>query len=320
METDSFPYPRFLLGIPSSLLSTAEVEVTAADAGAEAGVAEAAAGAAEAEGGDDDDEEEAGNGKKCCSPEWWVYTLRGPTKPEGGEEPEEDGDDDEDSEDSDAPPPPSVSSERIALARKGDRAALEDQPACLKELVEEFCDYFSADEGVRDAAFARLLARADATTTRTPMEQLMKGPYDADVDNTFVMCVDSALLVEHKEKNLEGLMGVKTDLKIARTMTNVFFMCNWCLYYFALPFRWIEAWLDTKHKGEESPFEFDSLSASDKVAFLVNLPFKWIFFLTIPQCDNPRFTNWCVSLSSLSLSGSVLLHSSSRCSLTHSPS
>jgi hypothetical protein len=95
---------------------------------------------------------------------------------------------------------------------------------------------------------------------------------------------------------------------------------TWLSFYAFLPLRWIEFWLDIKHKGQESPWEFESLSVSDKVEFLVNLPFKWIFFLTIPNCDNPRFENWymlsffmCVVWMGLLCSGMVYLGSMIGC-------
>ena len=272
---------------------TSEAEAEASSAPAE--------GDAEAEGSEEEEETSPEQTAKCCSVPWWVHCMRGPQPKSRGSDGEEDGEEEEDgdSEDSDAPPPPSVSDERLALARTGDLAAIASPPA-LAALAKEFCDYYSETEGTRLTAFARHKESQEGTTTRGFLEQLTFGPFDAKSDKAFVACVDAALLVENKEKTLDGPFGVVTELKIARALGTAMFGFQWLFFFFALPFRWAEAWLDAKHKGEESAWEFEDLSVADKIAFLINLPFKWIFFLTIPNCGNPRFENWCVIVSSSS--------------------
>ena len=270
--------------------------VVEAEAEAEATPAPAE-GDAEAEGSDEeaDAEEEASSEQtaKCCSVPWWVHCMRGPQPKSRGSDAadEDDGGDDDDSEDSDAPPPPSVSDERLALARTGDEAAIASPPA-LAALAKEFCDYYSENAGTQLTAFARLKDAQEGTTKRGFVEQLTHGPFDSNNDKAFIACVDAALLVECEEKTLDGPFGVTAELKFARVLSTALSGFQWLFFFFALPFRWAEAWLDAKHKGEESAWEFEELSVADKIAFLVNLPFKWIFFITIPNCGNPRFENW----------------------------
>ena len=201
-------------------------------------------------------------------------------------EDEQQGDDDDG-----APKSALVTDERLALARTGDLSAVAE-PTVLAALAKEFCDYYAEDKQTQTAAIKRVSEASKGSTHRGCFEQCLQGPQDAMHDNIFVACVDAARYVEIKEKQVDGIFGVRSELKRKKVFSCLLEPLNWIVYYIVLPFRWLEMWLDVKHKGEESPWEFDELSVTEKVSFLINLPFKWIFFLTIPNCGNPRFENW----------------------------